>query len=84
MPTPLSAVLTYNLKVWIAGLSAALFVPLSIAAAVLDTVTGRDLDTGLAGRVLRASAELEAALDIHGELTDIRLRDAADGRVATA
>ena len=74
MPSPLSAVLTYNLKVWIAGLSAALFVPLSIAAAVLDTVTGRDLETGLSGRVLRASAELEAALDIHGELTDIRLR----------
>ena len=82
MSSPASAVTAYALKVWIAGLSAAVFVPLSIAAAVLDTLLGRSLHTGLAGRVLRASAELEATLDLHGELTDIRLRD--DATPATA
>ena len=70
-----SAVVTYNAKVWLAGLTAALFVPLSLAALVIDLVLRTE--DSLAERVLAASARLEAALDIHGDLTDIRTTDAA-------
>ncbi len=70
-----SAVVTYNLKVWLAGLSAALFVPLSLVALVLDLVV-RPEDS-LAQRVLVASARLEASLDVHGDLTDIRVAETA-------
>lgn len=75
--SPAPAVATYAIKVWLAGFAAALFVPLSLAALVVDVLTRQDLETGLSGRVLRASAEVEAALDVHGDLTDIRLRDAS-------
>ncbi len=69
-----SAVCAYNAKVWIAGLAAAVFVPLSIAALVLDLVFGAD--HALSTRVLVASAQLEARLDVHGDLTDVRVVDA--------
>lgn len=82
MPSsPISAVVTYNLKLWLASLGAALFIPLSITALVVDVLTRRSLADGLSGRVLRASAEMEAAIDVHGNLTDIRVRD--EGSVAT-
>ena len=78
-PTPLvSDVVTYNLKVWIAGIAAAVFVPLSIAAVVLDLLfqrTGRP--DAYARQILRASARFEAAIDIHGALTDVRMADEA-------
>ncbi len=79
MPSsPITAVLTYNLKLWLAGFGAALFVPLSLAALVVDLLAGRDLAEGLSGRVLRASAEMEAAIDVHGDLTDIRVRPSTE------
>ena len=68
--------LAYNLKLWMAGLGGALFVPLSLAALVMDVLFRRTRDPdGLARRVLRASAEFEATIDIHGSLTDVRVRD---------
>ncbi len=70
----LSDVVTYNLKVWLAGLSAAALVPLSIGALVLDFATGRaDAPDAFARRVLRLSAHIEAAIDVHGDLTDVRV-----------
>jgi len=70
----LSDVVTYNLKVWLAGLAAAALVPLSIGALVLDFVTGRaDEPDAFARRVLRLSAHIEAAIDVHGDLTDVRV-----------
>lgn len=70
----ISDVVTYNLKVWLAGFAAALFVPLSLVGLVLDLALGRADDAhSLARRVLRASARLEAALDVHGDLTDVRV-----------
>ena len=74
-----SAVVAYNAKVWAAGLAAALFVPLSLAALVVDLAL--DSEDPLAGRVLAASARVEAWLDVHGDLTDIRVTAAqAPGR----
>ena len=79
-----SDVVTYNLKVWLAGLGAALLVPLSLGALVVDLLTGRaDDPDAYARRVLRASARLEAALDVHDDLTDVRVVDDAPA-VATA
>lgn len=77
--SPLVAdVVTYNLKVWAAGMAAAVFVPLSLAALALDLVTGRGGGPGsLARRVLAASARFEAALDLHGDLTDVRVTGTA-------
>ena len=69
-----SEVLAYNVKLWAAGLGAALFVPLSLVALVLDVVTRRTRSPdALSRRVLRASARFEATLDLHGPLTDVRL-----------
>lgn len=75
--SPATAVVTYNLKLWLASLGAALFIPLSLAALVVDLVMRRSLSDGLSGRVLRASAEMEAAIDVHGDLTNIRVRETA-------
>ena len=71
-------VVTYNLKVWAAGLAAAVFVPLSLVALLADLVTGRSgSPASLARRVLAASARFEAALDVHGDLTDVRVVEEA-------
>ncbi len=75
-PSLVSEVATYNLRVWLAGLAAAVLVPLSLAALVVDLVTGgKDNPDALARRVLRLSAELEASIDVHGDLTDIRVTE---------
>ena len=79
-PDLVTAVVTYNAKVWLAGLSAALFVPLSLAALAVDLVVRPE--TSLAQRVLAASARLEASLDVHGDLTDIRVTKAAQASQA--
>lgn len=77
-PSAVSAVVAYNAKLWAAGLGAAVFVPLSAAALVLDVLAGTSADPdALSRRVLRASARFEAALDVHGDLTDIEVREAA-------
>ena len=70
----ISSVVTYNLRLWLAGLAAALLVPLSCAALLIDLVAGRP-DDGLTRRLLRFSAELEALIDVHGDLTDVRVTD---------
>ena len=70
-----STVVTYNAKVWVAGLAAALFVPLSLAALALDLIFG--FDESMAERVLHASAQVEAGLDLHGDRTDIRVTEPA-------
>ena len=78
MASLVSNVVTYNAKVWIAGLLAALFVPLPLCALVVELLTKSTEDTGaLSQRVLRASANAEAWLDIHGQLTDVRVTDPA-------
>ena len=71
-----SEALVYAGKIWIAGLAAAVLVPLALVAAVLDLLhlTGAER---LVPRVIRASARLEAAIDVHGDWTDIRVRDRA-------
>lgn len=67
-------VVTYNVKVWLAGLAGALFVPLSLIALVLDVVSLRTGEPdALARRVLEASARFEAAVDVHGDLTEVRV-----------
>lgn len=68
----------YNAKVWAASFAAAVFVPLSLVALALDIVfrTTTEEDS-LSRRVLRASAQLEASLDVHGELTDVSVVEAA-------
>lgn len=66
-----SPVLSYVVKVWIGGLAAAVFVPLSLAALAVDVVVPSD--DPLSGRVLDASARFEASLDVHGARTDIRV-----------
>ena len=77
--------LTYVLKVWLAGLAATLFLPLAVGAAALDLLTGRGRADGLLGRVLDASASVEAGLDVHGHRTRIELTaDDADGSPAEA
>lgn len=58
--------LTYIVRVWVAGLAAAIFLPLVAAAAALDLLTGRGRADGLLGRVLDASTATEATLDVHG------------------
>jgi len=68
----ISAVVTYNLRLWLAGLSAAVLVPLSGVALILDLLTGQTED-GLARKVLAASARMEAVIDVHGDLTDVRV-----------
>ena len=79
-PSAVSEVLAYNVRLWAAGLAAALFVPLSLVALVLDVVTGRTRSAdALSRRVLRASARFEAALDLHGPLTDIRVANPPAG-----
>lgn len=71
-------VVLYNAKLWLVGLAATVFVPLSIAAVVADLLLrhadGPDL---LSRRVLRASARFEALIDVHGALTDVRVTEAA-------
>lgn len=76
-PSLVSAVLAYNLKVWIAGLAAALFVPLSLVALAVDLLL-RPADA-LSARVLAASARMEAVLDVHGALTDVRVVEPPTG-----
>ena len=66
-----SAAVTYLTKVWMAGLGAALFVPLALAAAGVDLLLGQR--GGVLDRVLDASAQLEATLDVHGARTRIRV-----------
>lgn len=79
-----SDVVTYNLKVWIAGFAVTLFVPLSLVGLALDVVLQRtDEARSLSRRVLRASAQFEAVLDVHGDLTDVRVtRRGAGAEVA--
>lgn len=82
-PSVVSEVLAYNVRLWAAGLAGAVFVPLSLAALVLDVVTGRTRSAdALSRRVLRASARFEAALDVHGRLTEIRVADDRPARSA--
>ncbi|MGB3542688.1 hypothetical protein [Rubrivirga sp.] len=72
--TLVSDVVTYNAKVWLAGIAAALFVPLSLVALALDVIARRTGEPdALARRVLAASARFEEAIDIHGDLTDVRV-----------
>jgi hypothetical protein len=66
--------LLYVAKVWLAGLAAAVLVPLALVAAALDAL-GRD--DRLVRRVLLASARLEAAIDVHGSLTHIEVKEEA-------
>lgn len=70
-----STVVAYNLRLWMAGLAAAVLVPLSLAALVVDLLANRP-DDGLSRKVLAASARLEALLDVHGDLTDVRVTEA--------
>ena len=71
-----SEVVTYTLKVWLAGFAAALFVPLSLAGLALDVLLGQTGEgASLARRVLRMSAHVEAVLDVHGPLTDVRVTE---------
>lgn len=73
-----SDVVTYNAKVWLAGIAATLFVSLSLVALALDVISRRTGDpNALARRVLEASARFEAAIDIHGDLTDVRMTEAS-------
>ncbi|WP_412060156.1 hypothetical protein [Rubrivirga sp. IMCC45206] len=78
MPALVRDVALYNAKLWVASLAGALFVPLSLVALALDIVlqTTSDEDS-LSRRVLRASAQLEASLDVHGELTDVSVVETA-------
>lgn len=71
-----SEVASYTLRVWLAGFAAALFVPLSLVGLALDVLLGQTSEAdSLARRVLRASAHVEAALDVHGPLTDVRVQE---------
>ena len=72
-----SSVVSYALKVWIAGFAAAVLVPLSLAGLVIDLFTGRTEADSVARRVLAASARFEAALDVHDDLTEVTVRPAA-------
>lgn len=79
MPAPsrsVSEAIVYVGKVWLAGLAAAVLIPMVLVAAVLDLLR---LGGGerLVPRVIRASARLEAAIDVHGDWTEIRVRDRA-------
>ena len=71
-----STVVTYALRVWLAGLAAAVLVPLAFVALAADVLTGRaGAPDAYALRVLRFSARFEAAIDVHGDLTDVRVTD---------
>ncbi len=71
-------VIVYNAKVWIAGFAATVFVPLSLAALVIDVLFGSATEPDrLSRRVLRMSARFEALIDIHGDLTDVRVTETA-------
>ena len=73
-PDPaLSPVLAYVIKVWVAGLAAAVLVPLALGTAIWDTVTRARPGTRLSERVLTWSAALEVSIDAHGELTDLQM-----------
>ena len=72
-PSALAPVLAYAVKVWTAGLAATLLVPLALITAILDTLLGNAPGERLSARVLGWSAQLEVALDAHGELTDLRM-----------
>jgi hypothetical protein len=73
-----SDVVTYNAKVWLAGIAATLFVPLSLVALALDVIARRTGEPdAFARRVLEASARFEEAIDIHGDLTDVRVTQRA-------
>ncbi|MEL6616918.1 MAG: hypothetical protein AAFQ43_14340, partial [Bacteroidota bacterium] len=65
----------------LAGLSAALLVPLALVAAAFDVL---GLGDRLVPRVLRASARMEAAIDVHGEWTRIEVRDRMPSKGASA
>ena len=85
MPGPratlVSTVVTYNLRLWLASLAAAALVPLSFAALAVDLATGRaDDPDALARQLLRVSARLEAAIDVHGDLTDVRVTESGARR----
>ena len=69
-----SSVVTYALKVWLAGFLAAVLVPLALVGLAADLLTGRTGPDSLARRVLRASARFEASLDVHDELTHVTVR----------
>jgi hypothetical protein len=80
MPGPraalVSTVVTYNLRLWLASLVAALLVPLSFALLVLDLALGRaDSPDAFSRQLLRASARMEALIDVHGDLTDVRVTE---------
>ena len=80
----ISDVVTYNARVWLAGLAAAVLVPLSLMGLVVDLVSRSEGDAdSLARRVLRLSARMEASLDVHGDLTDVRVTDDGSGIPAT-
>ena len=75
-PSAVTDVLAYNVKVWIAGFAATVFVPLSIVALVLDLLFRQTSSPdSLARGVLRISARFEAFIDIHGDLTDVRVTE---------
>ena len=67
-----SDAITYAAKVWIAGLAATILVPLALVAAALDVL---GVGERLVPRVPRASARLEAAVDVHGDWTHIEVRE---------
>lgn len=80
MPGPraslVSTVVTYNLRVWLASLAAAVLVPASMAMLVVDLLLGQaDSPDAFSRQVLRASARLEALIDVHGDLTDVRVTE---------
>ena len=75
-PSALSPVLTYVAKVWLAGLAATLLVPLALGTALVDTLLRTAPPDRLSARVLAWSAQIEVALDAHGELTDLRMTPA--------
>lgn len=76
MPSPLTPAVTYAAKVWVAGLAAAFLVPLALVTALMDTLLRTAPDNQLSPRVLAWSAEIEVALDAHGDLTDLRMTPA--------
>lgn len=75
-PSALSPVLAYVVKVWVAGLAATVLVPLALGTAVVDTILRTAPDDRLSARVLAWSAQIEVALDAHGELTDLQMTPA--------
>lgn len=71
-----SAVVTYNLRLWMASLVAAFLVPLSFVLLALDFLLGQaDSPDAFSRQLLRASARMEALIDVHGDLTDVRVTE---------